>query len=77
LRIAAKPLGITRIDASAESITIQFAQDAPVDPAKLIELVQARNDTRFAGPERLRVSVRTDDLQSRSATVRELLKQMM
>ena len=77
LRIAGKPLGITRIDASAESITIQFAQDAPVDPAKLIELVQARNDTRFAGPERLRVSVRTDGLQSRSATIRELLKQMM
>ena len=77
LRIAAKPLGITRIDASAESITVQFAADAPVDPARLIELVQARKDARFAGPERLRVNVPTDNLQSRSATVRELLRQML
>ena len=77
LRIAAKPLGITRIDASSESITIQFATDAAVDPARLIELVQARKDTRFAGPERLRVNVQSDSLQSRSATIRELLKQMM
>ena len=77
LRIAAKPLGITRIDASAESITVQFAADAPVDPARLIELVQARKDARFAGPERLRVDVSTDNLQSRSATIRELLRQMM
>ncbi|MGD2140491.1 MAG: transcription-repair coupling factor [Burkholderiales bacterium] len=77
LRIAAKPLGITRIDASAETITIQFAPDAPVDPGKLIELVQDRKDTRFAGPERLRVNVQTENLQARSAAIRSLLKAMV
>jgi transcription-repair coupling factor (superfamily II helicase) len=76
IRIAAKRLGIVRIDASAETIAIQFMPEAPVDPGKLIELVQSRADTRFAGPERLRVQINTNDLQSRSATIRDLLSRL-
>ncbi|UCH49699.1 MAG: transcription-repair coupling factor [Betaproteobacteria bacterium] len=77
LRIAAKQLGIVRIDASAETITVQFMPEAPVDPGKIIDLVQSRADTRFAGPERLRVETSTSDLQSRGATIRELLAHLV
>ena len=77
LRIAAKRLGIVRIDASAETITIQFMPEATVDPGKMIELVQSRDDTRFAGPERLRVEANTEDLQSRSVTIRNLLGKLV
>ena len=76
LRIVAKQLGIVRIDASAEIITIQFMPDAPIDPIQIIELVQSRADTRFAGPERLRAEIGTEDLQSRSLKIRELLAQL-
>jgi len=73
LRIACKPLGITRIDASAESIGIQFVPNPPIDPMKIIDLVQSRKDTRFAGPDRLRIQVATPDLAARIRTVKQVL----
>src|SRR5512145_1926950 len=36
LRIAAKPLGISKVDASSEAIVIQFAPNPPIDPMKII-----------------------------------------
>jgi transcription-repair coupling factor (superfamily II helicase) len=73
LRIACKPLGITRIDASTESIGIQFVPNPPIDPMKIIDLVQSRKDTRFAGPDRLRIQVATPDLAARIRTVKQVL----
>ena len=77
LRIASKPLGITRIDASGESITMQFLPQPPIDPIKIIELVQSRKDTRFAGPDRLRVQIETPDLAARRKAIEQLLQSLM
>ncbi len=77
LRIASKPLGITRIDASGESITVQFLPQPPIDPIKIIELVQSRKDTRFAGPDRLRVQIETPDLAARREAIEQLLQSLM
>ena len=41
LRLLGKPLGVTRIDATAEAITIQFAKNPPIDPARIIQLIQS------------------------------------
>jgi transcription-repair coupling factor (superfamily II helicase) len=77
LRVASKPLGIIRIDASAESILVQFEPEPPIDPLKIIDLVQSRDDVRFAGPDRFRVQLHTVDFKARSATARELLRKLM
>ena len=77
LRIASKPLGITRIDASAESISIQFLPQPPIDPLKIIELVQSRKDTRFAGPDRLRIQIETPDPGARRKAIEQLLQSLM
>ncbi len=76
LRIASKPLGIIRIDASAETILVQFEPEPPIDPLKIIDLVQSRDDARFAGPDRFRVQIHTADFKIRSATTRELLQRL-
>jgi len=76
LRIASKPLGITRIDASAEAILVQFEPEPPIDPLKIIDLVQSRDDSRFAGPDRFRVQIHTADFKARSAIARELLRKL-
>jgi transcription-repair coupling factor (superfamily II helicase) len=76
LRITGKPLGITRIDASAETIIIHFMPQPPIDPMKIIELVQSREDTRFAGPDRLRIQMATPDLSSRTRAVKQLLQSL-
>ncbi len=76
LRIASSPLGITRIDASAEIISIQFVPQPPIDPMKIIDLVQSRKDTRFAGPDRLRIQIATPDLPARISAIRQVLKSL-
>ncbi len=56
LRLAAKPLGIAKLDAGPEAIVVQFVPKPPIDPARIIQLMQSRRDMRLAGPDRLRVS---------------------
>jgi transcription-repair coupling factor (superfamily II helicase) len=54
LRLAAKPLGILKVDASAESILLQFVPQPPIDPGRIIQLIQTRRDIKLAGENRLR-----------------------
>jgi transcription-repair coupling factor (superfamily II helicase) len=74
LRIAARPLGISRIDAGPEAIVLQFVPRPPIDPSKIIQLVQSRKGARFAGPDRVRLEAQSPDVQSRVTVVRGLLK---
>ena len=54
LRLAAKPLGIMKVDANADSILLQFVPQPPIDPGRIIQLIQTRRDIRLAGENRLR-----------------------
>ena len=74
LRIAAKALGIVRIDAGPDAIVLQFIPRPPIDPVKIIELVQNRKGARFAGQDRIRIEIRSPDQPARSGVVRELLR---
>jgi transcription-repair coupling factor (superfamily II helicase) len=73
LRIAARPLGISRIDAGPEAIVLQFVPKPPIDPSRIIQLVQSRKGARFAGPDRVRLVADSPDVKARVAIVRELL----
>ena len=76
LRIAAAPLGIVRIDAGPEAIMLQFVPKPPIDPAKIIALVQSRAQGRFAGQDRIRIPVATTDIAQRASAVRSLLQSL-
>ena len=76
LRILARPLGIAKIDASATRIQFQFAADTPVEPARIIQLVQGNRNFKLAGPDRLVLTRSTADLAARAAAVRELIQQL-
>ena len=54
LRLAAKTLGIMKVDASADSILLQFVPQPPIDPGRIIQLIQTRRDIKLAGENRLR-----------------------
>ena len=73
LRIAAKPLGVRKIDAGPERTTIQFVPQPPFDPAKLILRMQRDGRTRFSGPDRVRIDRAAPMLDERIALVREFL----
>jgi transcription-repair coupling factor (superfamily II helicase) len=75
LRIAAKPLGVVKIDASDAAIQLQFNPKADIDPMKLINLLQRDKRCRMNGPEKLRVSVQLGNVNHRAELVKSILKE--
>jgi transcription-repair coupling factor (superfamily II helicase) len=75
LRIAAKPLGIIKIDASDSSIQLQFNIKADLDPMKLVNLLQRDRRCRMNGPDKLRVTVQLGNVAHRAEFVKTLLKE--
>ncbi len=73
LRIVAKPLGIAKIDATASQIQLHFVPDPPIDPVRIIQLIQKNRNFKLAGPDRLLVKREAASLRERAAGVRELI----
>lgn len=76
LRIAAHPLGILKIEAAVHGIQLHFSARAPIDPVRLIDLIQKDKNLRFAGPEKLHWKREMPSLRERVQAVRELLKKL-
>ncbi|MGQ0751143.1 MAG: transcription-repair coupling factor [Betaproteobacteria bacterium] len=71
LRILGKPLGIARIDATDTAVQLQFVPKPPIEPIKVLNLVQNRRNYRLAGQDRLRIEVKMPDVKARIAAIRE------
>ena len=71
LRILGRPLGIARIDATDSAIQLQFVPKPPIEPIRVLNLVQTRRNYRLAGQDRLRIEARLPDIGARVAAVRE------
>jgi transcription-repair coupling factor (superfamily II helicase) len=74
LRLAAKPLGITKIDAAENVIAIQFAPNPPIDGMRIIDMVQKNKHVKLAGQDKLRIETRSPDFAIRIGTVKETLR---
>ena len=73
LRMLVKDYGVHKLDASDAQITVQFAKDAPIDPVKVIMLIQKDRSTKMSGPEKLVRRASLPDLQQRVKAVKDLL----
>ena len=76
LRLAAKALGITAIDASSDALTLTFGKHTSVEPADIILLMQSNKNYRMAGADKLRVTAVMEDVETRVKTVRAVLKKL-
>lgn len=76
LRLMAKSLGITAIDASSDSLTLTFGKHTTVEPADIILLMQSNKNYRMAGADKLRVTATMEDVAERVRTVRVVMKQL-
>jgi transcription-repair coupling factor (superfamily II helicase) len=74
LRLSAGPLGVKKIDASSDAMAISFVPNAPIDPKRLIALLQKERGVRLAGPERLRIEQKTATLDARVQVLRHVFK---
>ncbi len=77
LRIAAKAIGVIKIDASDAAIQLQFNPKADIDPMKLINLLQRDRRCRMNGPDKLRVTVGLAEINHRADFVKTLLKEFV
>ncbi|MDD3884707.1 MAG: transcription-repair coupling factor [Gallionella sp.] len=76
LRLLAKPLGISKVDASGEAIVIQFMPDPPIDPMKIITLIQSRRHIKMAGQDKLRIELKYGDLNQRVLALTNFFKEL-
>jgi len=77
LKLAAAPLGVSKIDAGPNGGRIQFRPDAPVDPVSLVRLAQSSpRDYRLDGSGTLRFATALEDPQDRIKLVAELLRRI-
>ena len=76
LRLLAKSRGIAKLDASNDTITLQFSADTPVDAAKLVHLIQTRRNYKLAGPDKLRVTIHSNTLSERVINIKTILKEI-
>ncbi|MEY3201187.1 MAG: hypothetical protein RIR70_737 [Pseudomonadota bacterium] len=73
LRILAKPLGVAKIDASDTRISLQFIPNPPIEPMRIISLIQKNRHYKLAGQDKLTVSKVSEGLSARVGAVREVL----
>ncbi len=76
LRILAKPLGISKVDASSEAIVIQFVPNPPIDPMKVITMIQSKRHIKMAGQDKLKIDLKYGDLQQRVLAVRNFFGEL-
>jgi transcription-repair coupling factor (superfamily II helicase) len=77
VRLAARPLGVTRVDATHEAVQLQFVKNPPIDGGKVIAFVQKKGKAaRLAGPDRLRVEAKLAAWPERAQAVKDILLQL-
>jgi transcription-repair coupling factor (superfamily II helicase) len=77
LRIAAKTVGITKIDAHGEAASLQFMEKPPIDPMRIITLIQKNRHIKLAGQDKLRITASMPDLAARVMQVKQTIKQLL
>ena len=76
LRVLAKPYGVLKIDAAPGIINVTFRPNPPIEPMRIIELVQKNKQIKLAGNDKLRIEKALSDPKDRAQYVRDLLRQL-
>jgi transcription-repair coupling factor (superfamily II helicase) len=76
LRVIARPYGVIKVDAAPGVINITFRKDAPIEPLRIIELVQKNRHIKLAGNEKLRIERELKDPKDRAQMVRDVLRNL-
>ncbi|MET0508754.1 MAG: transcription-repair coupling factor, partial [Burkholderiaceae bacterium] len=73
LRLLASAIGLVKVDAGPDQITLQFSAQPLTAPERILAFARNRKDTMFAGQDRLRIRVAEPDAEKRVQRVREIL----
>ena len=76
LRVLAKPYGVAKVDAAPGLISISFKKDAPIEPLRIIELIQKNKHIKLAGNDKLRIERALPEPKARAQMVRNVLRSL-
>jgi transcription-repair coupling factor (superfamily II helicase) len=76
LRVLAKPYGVAKVDAAPGLISISFKKDAPIEPLRIIELIQKNKHIKLAGNDKLRIERTLPEPKARAQMVRDVLRSL-
>ena len=74
--IAAKTVGIVKIDVHGEAATLQFMAKPPIDPMRIIELIQKNRHIKLHGQDKLKITAAMPDLAARVTQIKTTIKQL-
>jgi transcription-repair coupling factor (superfamily II helicase) len=77
LRVAAKTVGIIKIDAHDDAALLHFMPKPPIDPMRIIELIQNNRHIRLNGPDKLKITISMPDLAARVTQLKSTLRLLM
>ncbi|MBG6222906.1 MULTISPECIES: transcription-repair coupling factor [unclassified Janthinobacterium] len=76
LRIGAKTVGIVKIDVHGEAATLQFMAKPPIDPMRIIDLIQKNRHIKLHGQDKLKITATMPDLAARVTQIKTTIKQL-
>ncbi|MCX7663066.1 MAG: hypothetical protein N2Z61_04885, partial [Tepidimonas fonticaldi] len=76
LRVLASRYGVVKIDAAPSHVLISFRPNPPVDPMRIIELVQKNRQIKLAGNDRLKIERALPEPSARAQLVRDVLRSL-
>ncbi|MFM6985375.1 MAG: transcription-repair coupling factor [Hydrogenophaga sp.] len=74
LRVLSQPYGVVKVDAAPGVINITFKPNPPIEPMRIIELIQKNKHIKLAGNEKLRIERALPEVKDRVQLVRDVLK---
>jgi transcription-repair coupling factor (superfamily II helicase) len=76
LRVLSEPYGVTKVDAAPALITLTFKPNPPIDPMRIIQLIQKHRHIKLAGNEKLRIERPLPEVKDRVQLVRDVLRNL-
>lgn len=76
LRVLAKTVGILKIDAHSDAAVIQFIEKPPIDPMRIIDLIQKNRHIKLHGQDKLRITANMPDLSARVGQIKSTIRSL-
>ncbi|MDP2166449.1 MAG: transcription-repair coupling factor [Hydrogenophaga sp.] len=76
LRVLSAPYGVIKVDAAPGVTHITFRANPPVEPLRIIELIQKNRHIKLAGNEKLRIERALPEVKDRVQLVRDMLRSL-
>ncbi|THJ30713.1 transcription-repair coupling factor [Lampropedia aestuarii] len=76
LRILCEPYGVQKVDASPAAIVISFRPNPPIEPLRIIEMIQKNRHIKLAGNDKLRIERALPEMRDRVQMVRDVLRNL-